>query len=63
MITELLESMKKTDYFACLKCFLQLSEPFKIFEFDFWRRPESHREINLCVKATHDGTVHAVISW
>ncbi|VFQ87921.1 unnamed protein product [Cuscuta campestris] len=40
-----------------------LSEPFKVFEFDFWKRPESSRETNLLVKATKGGTVHAVISW
>nr|KYP55353.1 Protein arginine N-methyltransferase 7 [Cajanus cajan] len=40
-----------------------LSEPFKIFEFDFWKRPESHGETELCVKATNDGRVHAVVSW
>ncbi|KAJ1390116.1 S-adenosyl-L-methionine-dependent methyltransferase [Sesbania bispinosa] len=40
-----------------------LSEPFKIFEFDFWKRPESNGETELCIKATNDGRVHAVISW
>ncbi|XP_019434888.1 PREDICTED: protein arginine N-methyltransferase 1.6 isoform X1 [Lupinus angustifolius] len=40
-----------------------LSEPFKIFEFDFWKRPESYGESELCVKATNDGRVHAVVSW
>ncbi|KAA8522229.1 hypothetical protein F0562_012902 [Nyssa sinensis] len=40
-----------------------LSEPFKIFEFDFWKRPDSHGETELCIKATNDGTVHAVVSW
>ncbi|KAL2321576.1 hypothetical protein Fmac_025955 [Flemingia macrophylla] len=40
-----------------------LSEPFKIFEFDFWKRPESYGETELCVKATNDGRVHAVVSW
>ncbi|KAF7828413.1 protein arginine N-methyltransferase 1.6 isoform X1 [Senna tora] len=40
-----------------------LSEPFKIFEFEFWKRPESHGESELCIKATNDGRVHAVISW
>ncbi|KAK7327202.1 hypothetical protein VNO80_31567 [Phaseolus coccineus] len=40
-----------------------LSEPFKIFEFDFWKRPESYGETELCVKATNDGRVHVVISW
>ncbi|KAL9276779.1 hypothetical protein ACSQ67_025684 [Phaseolus vulgaris] len=39
-----------------------LSEPFKIFEFDFWKRPESYGETELCVKATNDGRVHVVIS-
>ncbi|CAA6656140.1 unnamed protein product [Spirodela intermedia] len=48
---------------AISKEIILLSEPFKIFAFDFWRRPESHREINLCVKATDAGIVHAVISW
>ncbi|KAG5562331.1 hypothetical protein RHGRI_005158 [Rhododendron griersonianum] len=41
----------------------QLSEPFKIFEFDFWRRPESRGESKLLIKAINDGTVHAVVSW
>ncbi|KAF7150741.1 hypothetical protein RHSIM_Rhsim02G0165500 [Rhododendron simsii] len=40
-----------------------LSEPFKIFEFDFWRRPESRGESKLLIKAINDGTVHAVVSW
>ncbi|XP_057415264.1 protein arginine N-methyltransferase 1.6 isoform X2 [Lotus japonicus] len=40
-----------------------LSEPFKIFEFDFSKRPESYGETDLCIKATNDGRVHAVISW
>ncbi|XP_057463971.1 protein arginine N-methyltransferase 7 isoform X2 [Actinidia eriantha] len=40
-----------------------LSEPFKIFEFDFWKRPESRGETKLHIKATNDGTVHAVVSW
>ncbi|PWA45607.1 protein arginine methyltransferase 7 [Artemisia annua] len=40
-----------------------LSEPFKIFEFDFSKRPDSHGETQLHVKATNDGIVHAVVSW
>ncbi|KAF3448338.1 hypothetical protein FNV43_RR09051 [Rhamnella rubrinervis] len=40
-----------------------LSEPFKIFEFDFWKRPDSHGETKLLIKATNDGQVQAVISW
>ncbi|MED6210293.1 Protein arginine N-methyltransferase 7 [Stylosanthes scabra] len=40
-----------------------LSEPFKIFEFDFWKRPESCGEAELCIKATTGGRVHAVVSW
>ncbi|KAJ7944747.1 Protein arginine N-methyltransferase [Quillaja saponaria] len=40
-----------------------LSEPFKIFEFDFWKRPDSHGENEMCIKATDDGKVHAVVSW
>ncbi|KAJ0433260.1 putative methyltransferase [Helianthus annuus] len=40
-----------------------LSEPFKIFEFDFWKRPDSHGETQVHIKATNDGMVHAVISW
>ncbi|KAF5729852.1 protein arginine N-methyltransferase 1.6-like [Tripterygium wilfordii] len=40
-----------------------LSEPFKIFEFDFWKRPESHGETELRVKGTDDGRIHAVVSW
>ncbi|XP_022875443.1 protein arginine N-methyltransferase 1.6 isoform X1 [Olea europaea var. sylvestris] len=40
-----------------------LSEPFKIFDFDFWKRPDSFRETELHVKATNDGTIHAIISW
>ncbi|KAI3470120.1 hypothetical protein Pfo_026783 [Paulownia fortunei] len=40
-----------------------LSEPFKVFDFDFWRRPDSFRETELHIKATNDGTVHAIISW
>nr|XP_043615499.1 protein arginine N-methyltransferase 7 [Erigeron canadensis] len=40
-----------------------LSEPFKVFEFDFSKRPDSHGETQVHIKATNDGTVHAVISW
>ncbi|KAF6140418.1 hypothetical protein GIB67_013187 [Kingdonia uniflora] len=40
-----------------------LSEPFKIFEFDFWKRPESRGETGLHIKATMAGKVHAVVSW
>ncbi|KAK9274977.1 hypothetical protein L1049_022234 [Liquidambar formosana] len=40
-----------------------LSEPFKIFEFDFWKRPDSHGETELLIKATNDGRVHAIVSW
>ncbi|KAH6822280.1 protein arginine methyltransferase 7 [Perilla frutescens var. hirtella] len=40
-----------------------LSEPFKVFDFEFWRRPDSFREAELNIKATNDGTVHAIISW
>ncbi|XP_047341712.1 protein arginine N-methyltransferase 7 [Impatiens glandulifera] len=40
-----------------------LSEPFKIFEFDFWRRPESRGEVKINVTATNNGTAHALISW
>lgn len=43
--------------------FIQLSEPFKIFEFDFWKRPDSHGDVDIRIKATNDGTVHAVVSW
>ncbi|XP_058085207.1 protein arginine N-methyltransferase 7 isoform X2 [Magnolia sinica] len=40
-----------------------LSKPFKIFEFNFWKRPDSHGETELRIQATDSGTVHAVISW
>ncbi|KAK3039472.1 hypothetical protein RJ639_028054 [Escallonia herrerae] len=40
-----------------------LSEPFKIFDFDFWKRPDSCGETELHIKATSDGTAHAVVSW
>ncbi|OWM86439.1 hypothetical protein CDL15_Pgr021526 [Punica granatum] len=40
-----------------------LSEPFRVFEFDFWRRPESCREAAVCVKANCDGQAHALVSW
>ncbi|KAJ1257534.1 hypothetical protein BS78_10G003500 [Paspalum vaginatum] len=40
-----------------------LSEPFKVFEFDFWKRPDSHRETKIDIKATADGRAHAIISW
>uniref|UniRef100_A0ACD5ZS03 Uncharacterized protein n=1 Tax=Avena sativa TaxID=4498 RepID=A0ACD5ZS03_AVESA len=40
-----------------------LSEPFKVFEFDFWERPDSHRETKIMIKTTGDGCVHAIISW
>ncbi|XWS61986.1 hypothetical protein CRYUN_Cryun07bG0172100 [Craigia yunnanensis] len=40
-----------------------LSEPFKIFEFDFWRRPDSHGETEVRIKAIDDGSIQAVVSW
>ncbi|KAL4331972.1 hypothetical protein GQ457_07G010630 [Hibiscus cannabinus] len=40
-----------------------LSEPFKVFEFDFWKRPESHRETEVQIKAIDDGNIHALVSW
>ncbi|KAI3836123.1 hypothetical protein MKX03_028102 [Papaver bracteatum] len=40
-----------------------LSEPFRIFEFDFGKRPDSHGVTELRVNATSDGRVHALISW
>ncbi|MCD7467435.1 Protein arginine N-methyltransferase 7 [Datura stramonium] len=40
-----------------------LSEPFKVFDFDFWKRPDSHRKTELSVKAADTGTIHAIISW
>ncbi|KAG0486629.1 hypothetical protein HPP92_008724 [Vanilla planifolia] len=40
-----------------------LSEPFKIFEFDFWKRPDSHGETEILVTPTADGRVNAVVSW
>ncbi|KAL3497483.1 hypothetical protein ACH5RR_040215 [Cinchona calisaya] len=40
-----------------------LSEPFKVFDFEFWKRPESYRETKVHIKATNDGTIHAVVSW
>ncbi|GAB4834987.1 Protein arginine N-methyltransferase 7 [Ancistrocladus abbreviatus] len=40
-----------------------LSEPFKIFEFEFWKRPESHRETDVVIKAFDDGRVNAIVSW
>ncbi|KAL0927623.1 hypothetical protein M5K25_001814 [Dendrobium thyrsiflorum] len=40
-----------------------LSEPFKIFEFDFWKRPNSHGETEMWIKPTDDGKVHAVVTW
>lgn len=40
-----------------------LSEPFKIFEFDFWKRPDGHGETELHIEATNDGRVNAIVSW
>ncbi|PKU80479.1 protein arginine N-methyltransferase 7 [Dendrobium catenatum] len=40
-----------------------LSEPFKIFEFDFWKRPDSHGETEIWINPTDDGKVHAVVTW
>ncbi|KAL6861370.1 hypothetical protein ACP4OV_017070 [Aristida adscensionis] len=40
-----------------------LSEPFKVFEFDFWKRPDSHGDTKIKIKATADGHAHAIISW
>ncbi|XP_073052071.1 protein arginine N-methyltransferase 1.6 isoform X2 [Primulina eburnea] len=57
----LVENPKTVPYQATI--YGQLSEPFKIFDFDFWRRPESSRETELLIKASNDGTIHAIISW
>ncbi|KAL2901667.1 Protein arginine N-methyltransferase 7 [Bienertia sinuspersici] len=40
-----------------------ISEPFRIFEFDFWKRPDSHGEAEILIKAAAGGRVNAVISW
>ncbi|TYI91316.1 hypothetical protein E1A91_D03G183200v1 [Gossypium mustelinum] len=40
-----------------------LSEPFEIFEFDFWKRPESNGETKVQVKVIDDGNIHAIVSW
>ncbi|XP_010440129.1 PREDICTED: protein arginine N-methyltransferase 1.6-like isoform X1 [Camelina sativa] len=40
-----------------------LSDPVKIFEFDFWKRPESNGELDVHIEATTAGSVHAIISW
>ncbi|AEE83772.1 protein arginine methyltransferase 7 [Arabidopsis thaliana] len=40
-----------------------LSEPVKIFEFDFWKRPESNGELDVHIEAKTTGSVHAIISW
>ncbi|KAF8093906.1 hypothetical protein N665_0375s0023 [Sinapis alba] len=40
-----------------------LSEPVKIFEFDFWKRPESNGELDVHIEAMNEGSVHAIISW
>ncbi|CAN1333533.1 Protein arginine N-methyltransferase 1.6 [Linum perenne] len=40
-----------------------LSKPFEIFEFDFWRRPESHGEAKVVVEAIDDGRANGVVSW
>ena len=49
--------------FVLSLAFIQLLEPFKIFEFNFWKRPESQGKAKLHIKATNDGTVRAVVSW
>ncbi|CAN0842227.1 Protein arginine N-methyltransferase 1.6 [Linum grandiflorum] len=41
----------------------QLSKPFEIFEFDFWRRPESHGEAKVLVEAIDDGRANGIVSW
>lgn len=38
-----------------------LSEPFKIFGFDFWKRPESQGKAKLHIKATNDGGYFSLI--
>ncbi|KAJ0236718.1 Protein arginine N-methyltransferase 1.6 [Hirschfeldia incana] len=40
-----------------------LSEPVKIFEFDFWKRPESNGELDVHIEAINEGSIHAIISW
>lgn len=37
-----------------------LSEPFKVFDFEFWRRPDSFRDAEQHIKATNDG---GCFSW
>ncbi|KAJ4775075.1 Protein arginine N-methyltransferase 7 [Rhynchospora pubera] len=67
VITQNLISLKPKQY--AMQCdalsseIKLLSEPFKVFEFDFWKRPESNREAEITVQATNEGTVHAIISW
>lgn len=46
-----------------LYIFIQLSEPIKVFEFDFWKRPESNGELDVHIEAITEGSVHAIISW
>ncbi|ESQ55782.1 hypothetical protein EUTSA_v10024535mg [Eutrema salsugineum] len=40
-----------------------LSEPVKIFEFEFWKRPESNGELEVHIEAITEGSIHAIISW
>ncbi|XP_057829432.2 protein arginine N-methyltransferase 1.6 isoform X3 [Cryptomeria japonica] len=40
-----------------------LSKPFKVFDLDFWRRPDDHQNIETIVKITAEGKLQAIISW
>ena len=40
-----------------------LLEPFKVFDFDFWRRPADYKDIDLVVKVSSEGNAQAIISW
>ncbi|XP_057829431.2 protein arginine N-methyltransferase 7 isoform X2 [Cryptomeria japonica] len=41
----------------------KLSKPFKVFDLDFWRRPDDHQNIETIVKITAEGKLQAIISW
>eukprot|EP01018_Ginkgo_biloba_P018230 Gb_33384 [translate_table: standard] len=38
-----------------------LLEPFKVFDFDFWRRPDDHGDMKVQIKITAEGKAQAVV--
>ncbi|MCO5587141.1 hypothetical protein L7F22_041088 [Adiantum nelumboides] len=40
-----------------------MTQPFKVFEFEFAKRPPSYGKADIVARARRTGVVHAIISW